>query len=61
MIVDLSKYELKLYVYKKDVDDGVVYVVYADAPKDVQKELKDIDNEYFKFYARHLIEFEKND
>lgn len=58
MIVDLTDYELKMYVYKKNTDDGVVYVVYADTPKNIRQELKKIDDDYFKFYARHLIEFE---
>lgn len=58
MIVDLTDYELKMYVYKEDTDGGVIYVVYKNAPKDIQKELKKIDDDYFKFYGRHLIEFE---
>lgn len=55
MIIDLTDYELKMYVYKKDGG----YVAYADIPNTIRNELKEIDNEYFKFYSVHLIEFEK--
>lgn len=59
MIIDLTKYEEKLFVYQKETDDGIVYVVYADTPDDVKKELKDLDKQYFDSYGLHIIEFEK--
>lgn len=60
MIIELSKYEESLYVVKKETEDGNVWLCYADTPDDIKQELKIIDNEYFKNYGIHIIEFESN-
>lgn len=56
MIINLDKYIEKMYVY---VNDNNEYVAYSDNPKDIQEELREIDNEYFETMGIHLIVFEK--
>lgn len=56
MIINLDEYIENMYVY---VNDDNEYVAYSDNPKNIQEELKEIDNEYFEIMNIHLIVFEK--
>lgn len=56
MIIDFDEYIEKLYVVETDKGG---YLVLKETPEKIKKELKRIDEEYFKYMKIHILEFEK--